>query len=68
MKNNPFGPWIFSTRNEDSKGWGNKLAVKFVDVILAKKFHEITVQRKELEREVLKKASIQRQSQIKSRL
>lgn len=68
MKNNPFGPWIFSSSNEDSKGWGNKFVIKFVDVVIAKKFHEETARKKETERKLFKAVLSQQCTDLQSKL
>lgn len=67
MRNNPFGSMFYSN-GKDSKSWENRLVSKFVDVILAKKFHEKTVQKKQTERGILKQASFRQQELMKSKL
>ena len=67
MRNNPFGS-IFYSNEEDNKSWGNRLVSKFVEVILAKKFHEETAQKKQAERDILKQASLRQQDLINSKL
>ena len=68
MSNNPFGSIFNSSCEVGNESWVNMLVMKFVDVILAKKFHEETAQKKQDERDFLKQASFCQQDLLKSKL
>ncbi len=68
MRNNPFGSWSLYNGKEENKGWGNRLVIKWIDVIVAKHFHHQVAASKRSDRDMLKAVALLQKKEIKSRL